>query len=282
MTAAVQETPQIRATASRTFVALLAREFRALRHKFVWTAVRAITQPLMFVFVFTYVMPKIGAGAGGALHIATDGETTFSTIMVPGLVGTAVVMQSMVTVIYPLARDLSPPRSIEDQALAPVSLRLLAFQKIVSAAIQGLIGGLLVVPVVMFVHAEGQAPSVSIHNAWLLLAVLVTGALLASSTAMYFATRVDPRQVQLMFASLTLPAMMLGCLWFSWAMLEHVRWLQVGVLVNPLVYVNEGLRAALTPQVDHMPAWAFLGVLLLGTAVMAGLAMRSFARQVTR
>jgi ABC-2 type transport system permease protein len=287
MTAAVQETPvqeepRIRPTATRTFAVLMVREFRALRHKFFWTAVRIIVQPLMFVFVFSYVMPKIGAASGGGLFLASEGETTFSTIMVPGLVGSAVVMQSMITLIFPLGRDLAWPRSIEDQALAPLSLHMIALQKILSAAIQGLVSGLLIAPVVLLVHAEGQAPSVQLHNPVLLVVVLLAGALLAASTAMYLGTAVDPRQVQLMFTSLTLPAMMLGCVYFSWAMLEHVRWLQVGVLVNPLVYVNEGLRAALTPEVEHMPAWAVLCVLLLGTMTMTGLAMRSFVRRVTR
>ena len=40
-----------------------------------------------------------------------------------------------------------------------------------------------------------------------------------------------------------------------------IRWLQILVLVNPLVYMCEGFRAALTTGVPHMSLWAVYGAL---------------------
>ena len=40
--------------------------------------------------------------------------------------------------------------------------------------------------------------------------------------------------------------------------LDAVPAMKWGVLVNPLGYVSEGLSAALTPSLPHMPTWAFL------------------------
>jgi len=34
---------------------------------------------------------------------------------------------------------------------------------------------------------------------------------------------------------------------------QGVHWLQIVVLINPLIYVNEGLRAGLT-HASHMPS----------------------------
>jgi hypothetical protein len=47
-----------------------------------------------------------------------------------------------------------------------------------------------------------------------------------------------------------------------------------------MVYVSEGLRAALTPQLAHMPAAAFLTVLLTGATALCLLATRAFTRRV--
>jgi ABC-2 type transport system permease protein len=73
---------------------------------------------------------------------------------------------------------------------------------------------------------------------------------------------------------------MLGCVYYPWAALHRIRWLQIAVLANPMVYVSEGLRAALTPQLAHMPTVAFLTVLLAGTVALCMLAMRAFTRRV--
>lgn len=270
--------PVIRPTIPRTFVAMLAREVRVMRRNFISTFARVIMQPLLFVFVFAYVMPKIGPGGG--LFGAADGGPTFSTILVPGLVGSAMVMQGMMAVMFPLVMELSWQRSIEDRALAPLPIELLALEKIVAGAVHALVAGLLVFPTVLFIHADGQAPSISVDNWPLLIVMMVFGALLSASASLFLGTVIDPRQMQMLFALVLLPATMLGCVYYPWAALQDVRWLQVAVLANPLVYVSEGLRAALTPQLDHMSAWAFLLVMIGGTVLLCWLAMRTFTRRV--
>ena len=53
----------------------------------------------------------------------------------------------------------------------------------------------------------------------------------------------------------------------------------VVVLVNPLVYVSEGMRAALTPDVPHMPAAAIFAALLVITAIFLYLGLRAFDKR---
>jgi ABC-type multidrug transport system permease subunit len=268
--------PTLRPTLARTFWAMLAREARVLRRNAVSSLLRVVLQPLLFVFVFSYVLPKIGSGFG------TGGVAgaTFATILVPGLVASAVIMQAMLAVVFPLVMELSWQKSITDRALAPLPVPLLAVEKIVAAALQAVLAGLLVFPAVLFVHAKGQAPTVHIHNWPLFVVMLLGGALLSASAGLFLGTIIDPRQVSVLFTLVLLPASMLGCVYYPWAALEHVRWLQIAVLVNPLVYVSEGLRAALTPQVPHMHAWAYLVVTLGGTALLTWRATRTFTRRV--
>ena len=67
--ALIAEAPEPRPTLVRTFNAMMAREFRVLRRNAIATFTRAVMQPLLFVFVFAYVFPKIGGGfnlGGGA------------------------------------------------------------------------------------------------------------------------------------------------------------------------------------------------------------------------
>lgn len=270
--------PAARPTVPRTFAAMLARELRVLRRNFLTTFVRVVLQPLLFVFVFAYVLPKIGPGGGAFPQGA--GAPTFATILVPGLVGSAMVMQGLTAVVFPLVMELSWQRSIEDRALAPLPIQLLALEKIVAGAAQAVLAGLLVFPAVWFVHAQGAGPSLHVDSWPLLLVVLVFGALLSAAGGLFLGTVIDPRQMQMLFALILLPATMLGAVYYPWAALAQVRWLQVAVLVNPLVYLSEGLRAALTPQLGHLPTWAFLLVLVGGTLLLCWQAMRSFTRRV--
>lgn len=259
-----------------TFGALMSRELLVMRRTFVMTTLRVVVQPLLLVFIFAYVIPTVDGGA------AFGGGAGFATVMLPGLVGSAMIMQAMAAAVIPLVMELAGPRSIEDRALAPLPVQLIGVQKIASAAVQGLVAGLLVFPVALFVHAEGQAPAVDVQNWPLLVLVLVAGSLLSASIGLLLGTLIDPRQIQVLFSIVMLPVMMLGCVYFTWAQLSELRWLQIVVLINPLVYLSEGLRAALTPQVGHLDTWAYLTVLVAGTALLGWLAVRSFTRVVRR
>ena len=55
----------------------------------------------------------------------------------------------------------------------------------------------------------------------------------------------------------------LGATYYPWARLSPIPWLKVAVLVNPLVYMSEGFRMALTP-VPHMGAGAIYLARTLG------------------
>jgi ABC-2 type transport system permease protein len=289
--ALITEAPVPQPTLARTFAAMMAREFRVLRRNAVGTFTRAVMQPLLFVFVFTYVMPKIGGGfmfgggasaAGGAAAAggAGAGSVNFATILVPGLMASMLLMQGIMAVTFPLVMEFSWQRTIEDRALAPVPIGVLATQKIAAGAAQAFIGALIVFPIVLVVHAAGQAPHVHVTNWPLLVVILVTASLLTASLGLLLGTVMDPRKMQMLFAVILLPATMLGCVYYPWAALHQIRWLQYLVLVNPMVYMSEGLRAVLTPGSAHMAMWAILTVLAGGTVIFGYLGARTFTRRV--
>jgi ABC-2 type transport system permease protein len=280
--ALIAEAPTPHPTLLKTFAAMMAREFRVLRRNAVGTFLRSVMQPLLFVFVFTYVLPKIGGGLGfgGASGAAAASGINFATILVPGLMASMLLMQGIMAVTFPLVMEFSWQRTIEDRALAPVPIQVLAIQKITAGAVQAFIGALIVFPIVLLVHAAGQAPHVHVTNWFLLAFILITASLLTASLGMLLGTLMDPRKMQMLFAAILLPATMLGCVYYPWAALHHIRWLQIAVLVNPMVYMSEGLRAVLTPGIAHMPMWAILLVLVGGTVLFGYLGARTFTRRV--
>ncbi|HEY6310128.1 MAG TPA: ABC transporter permease [Streptosporangiaceae bacterium] len=282
----IARAPVPRPTLLKTFNAMMAREFRVLRRNAISTFTRAVMQPLLFVFVFAWVFPKIGggfslggAGAAGAAK-ATAGPINFATILVPGLMASMLLMQGIMAVTFPLVMEFSWQRTIEDRALAPVPIRVLAIQKIVAGAVQSFIGAAIVFPIVLVVHAPGQAPHVHVTNWALFIFILAFASLLTASLGLLLGTIMDPRKMQMLFAVILLPATMLGCVYYPWSALHHIRWLQIAVLINPMVYMSEGLRAVLTPDLGHMPLWAVLLALVGGTAVFGYLGTRTFTKRV--
>ena len=283
--ALITDAPVPHPTLPKTFGAMMAREFRVLGRNAPSTFVRAVVQPLLFAFVFAYVLPKIGSGftvAAGTSTAAKGAASTvnFSTILVPGLMGSMFLMQGMFGTTMPLVMEFSWQRTIEDRALAPVPIRVLAIQKMAAGAIQAFIGACIVFPVVYFVHAAGEAPHVHVTNWFLLAVIMVFSAALTAALGLWLGTVVDPRKIQMIFAVVLLPATMLGCVYYPWSALHSIRWLQILILINPMVYMNEGLRAALTPGVGHMPLWAVLVALIGGTLVFGTLAVRTFRNRV--
>jgi ABC-2 type transport system permease protein len=278
--ALITEGPVPQPTPWKTFAAMMAREFRVLRRNAIATFTRTVMQPLLFVFVFTYVMPKIGRGILLGGSSAAHGGITFSTVLLPGLMASMLLMQGIMAVTFPLVMEFSWQRTIEDRALAPVPISLLAIQKITAGAVQAFLGALIVFPIVLLVHASGQAPTVHVTNWALLAVILVAASLLTASLGLLLGTIMDPRKMQMLFAVILLPATMLGCVYYPWSALQHIRWLQIAILVNPMVYMSEGLRSVLTPGVGHMQMWAVLLVLVGGTAVFGYLGIRTFTRRV--
>jgi ABC-2 type transport system permease protein len=255
---------------------MLARDARVVRRDFPAFATRTIMQPLLFVFVFAYVLPKISTAAQPT---AGNAPTSFATILVPGMVALSMLFSGIMAVTTPLVNELSFAREIEDRLLAPIPSWLLAVEKLVSGALQSLLAGVLVLPVVYAVHAKDAVAQIQLSGWPLLVTVFVLAATLSSALGLLVGVVVDPRHINVVFTVIVLPLTMLGCVYYPWATLENIPWLQYLALFNPLVYASEGLRAALTSQLPHMHTWALLSALTAGTAIAGWAGTRLFLRR---
>jgi ABC-2 type transport system permease protein len=261
-----------RSTPTIAFGALLLRDLSVLRKEFVQFIARTVMQPLLFVFVFAYVFPKIGQGVGGAA-----GSAAFSSILVPGVVAIACIFQGIQSVALPLVQDFGYSREIEDRVMAPLPVWGVAVEKVVAGAIQGLVAAAIVFPLALVV------PATPVHldvRPLLLFTLLPLAAITAASLGLVLGTRVNPRQVPLLFGIVVIPIVFLGATYYPWANLTPIPWLKLLVLLNPLVYMSEGMRVSLTPNVPHMAYWAIYGGMLAFIAIFLTLGIDGFRNRV--
>jgi ABC-2 type transport system permease protein len=257
----------------RSFWALIARELYILRCHVPSFLLQTGTQPLLFTLVFVYIMPSIG----GEMRV---GGTSFSSILLPGMVANATVLNSMVSVSMSMIRELSYNRSIEDRMLAPLPLWALGVQKITWGALNGLIAGAVVFPIVYLVHARSQAPQVHVGNWPLFVSCIVLVPLLAASIGLFIGTILDPRQINLLINLVVVPATLLGCVYYPWAALRPVPVIQYLVLIDPVVYASEALRTVFTPAVPHMPVTVVLSVIAVALVGFLVVSLRAFQRRL--
>jgi ABC-2 type transport system permease protein len=261
-----------RASSRHAFGALLHRDVVVLgKDKWMFIG-RTVMQPLLLIFVFTYVFPKIGQSIGG-----TSGAAEFSTLLVGGTIASAMIFQGVQAVALPLVTDFGYTREIEDRVLAPMPVWAVAAEKVASGAFQALLASLVVFPLALFIPAT----PVHLNVHWFsLITLLPLACAMSAAFGLTIGTRVEPRQVPLIFSLLVIPMTFLGAVYYPWKNLTPLPWLKTLVLVNPLIYVSEGMRASLTNGVPHMALWAIYLALIAFTALFWKLGIDGFKKRV--
>lgn len=265
--------------ASRTALwALMRRDLVVLGKNFGEFIARTLIQPFLLVFVFLYVFPLIGQGIGGG-----GGESTFATILVPGVVAITIMFQGIQAVALQLSQEFGYTREIEDRVQAPCPVWLVAVAKVLSGSVQGVLAALVVFPIAAVVHAPGVHADLSIHW-WQTLTIIPLACVAMTALGLVLGTKFEPRNIGLMFGFVVLPVTFLGGTYYQWTALEPVKvggfpWLQVLVLANPLIYVAEGMRAALT-DAAHMHLYVIYPVLVGFCVLFLWLGIRGFYKRV--
>src|ERR1700733_13956410 len=160
-----------------------------------------------------------------------------------------IMFSGIAAVALPLAQEFGITREIDDRVMCPLPIGAVAIEKIVFSAIQSIFAAAVVFPLAYFIPSTPVIAHVS--SWWFLIAVLILASLLAGALGLTIGTFVQPKQIGLIFGVVIMPITFLGCVYYPWAALQSIKWLQIGVLVNPIVYISEGLRAALTPLTGH-------------------------------
>jgi ABC-2 type transport system permease protein len=279
----VRLTPSRSAAAAswRALLALLLRDLTVLRKNLGEFVARTVIQPFLLVFVFLSVFPRIGQGVGGGGGAAA--EQGFATVLVAGVVAISIMFQGIQAVAIQLSQEFGFTREIEDRVQAPCPIWLVACTKVMSGAVQGILAAALVLPIAAVVHAPGVHADLTIHW-WLVVTLVPLSCVAMASLGLLLGTSFEPRNIGLMFGFIVLPLTFLGGTYYQWTRLAPVTvhgfpWLQTLVLINPLIYVAEGMRAAFT-STTHMHLYIIYPVLFGFCVLFLTLGLRQFRRRV--
>lgn len=251
---------------ARIFGALLMRDVVVAKRDVVGIVIRTMLQPLLFTFVFGFLLIRIGMI-----------PKAYSTMIIPGIAGLSLTMASIWAVAMPLIADFGFTKEIEDRLLAPVPTEVIAVEKLVAGILQGAFTATVVLPLARFII--GPIPGLSLRNLPLLALMVILSGAVFSAFGLFLGTAMQPQHISLMMQVIFAPMIMFGCTYYPWRGLDAFPVLKYLVLINPLVYVSEGLRAALTPTVPHMPLAVILAALVTMTLLLLWLGMRGFRRR---
>ena len=267
-------TPASRIFFVKAFFGLFLRDLRVLSREMGPFFLRVGMQPLLFLFVFTFIMPRMSGGN----PMAMGAGPSFGTVLLPGLMAVAIMFTGIAAVALPLSTEFGITREIDDRVMCPIPVWAVALEKVCFSALQSMVAACLVIPMAILIPATPVLPH--IHNWLLFLLILVIASLLAGALGLAIGSSVSPRNIGLVFSIIVVPITFLGCVYYPWAYLDKIRWLQVAVLFNPIVYISEGLRMTVTPAVQHMPWWGILPALIFFLGLLGRFGVRGFLKRV--
>jgi ABC-2 type transport system permease protein len=249
------------------FLALLRRDMHVALRNAPVLMMGTLIQPVLVVLVFGNILPRLGLVA-----------PEFRTVMVPGLMAITVMMAGVQGILIPLAADLGGSREIEERLLAPISVSFVALEKVVAGAIHAAGAGLVALPLmIVLMH---QVSGVDVRPRWsILLPLVALSGVLSSSFGLNLGTRIQVRLAGLLFSVLLGPMMLFGCAYYPWASLTAIGAFQYVFLINPLVFISEAMRMAVTPEIPHMPAWLVLTGMAGYTLLFLYVGSKAFQRR---
>jgi len=265
----LSERTTYRVAPAKVFLALLSRDARVTRRELPFFLIRTLMQPLMFIIVFGSLLPKMGfMGA------------QYKAVLLPGILGVSLTLSAIQSVALPMMQDFGWTNEIEDRLLAPIPIPLIAIEKVVVGTIQGLIAGLCVLPAARLIM--GPIPGLTLTHLGETVFIALLGSATFSAIGLFMGTAIKPQQIGFMFSLIIAPMLFFGCAYYPWKGLDIVPALKYAVLINPLVYVAEGLRGVLNPSGPHMNLGVVVAVLTAMLIVVGWLGVRSFLKRAIK
>jgi ABC-2 type transport system permease protein len=250
----------------KTFGAMLARDAHVARRNAMQIFLQTFLQPLLFVFIFGRVM--VGSG-----YLPVK----YKSLLLPGIIAISMVFTGIWAVAMPLIAEFQWTREIEDRLLAPIAVPWIAIEKVVAGMLQAVVAGLVVIPLGWLVLHTGV--EISIGTPLTFAAVIVLVAAFSACGGLALGCSINQQHVGLMFSMVITPMIFFGCTYYPWSALKTFPILQKAVLINPLVYASEGMRATLVPQFPHLSIAAVLAALLFFDALLLMVGLRQFEKK---
>jgi len=152
-----------------------------------------------------------------------------------------------------------------------------AIEKVLAGLIQAILAGLVVLPLGGIILRPGL--ELHVGNPLVLILVILLVAGFSACGGLALGCSMDQQHIGLMFSMVLTPMIFFGCTYYPWSALEKFPILQKIVLINPLAYASEGLRASLVPQFPHLPIAAILAALVIFDSLLLVFGLRQFEKK---
>jgi ABC-2 type transport system permease protein len=249
----------------KTFFAMLARDAHVARRNAIQLALQTFLQPLLFVFIFGRVM--VGSGYM---------PQAYKSLLLPGIIAISMTFTGIWAVAMPLIAEFQWTREIEDRLLAPIDMTWIAIEKVLAGMLQALVAGLVVIPLAWLVL---RPIDISIDSPLKFTAIILLVAAFSACGGLALGCSMNQQHIGLMFSLVMTPMIFFGCTYYPWSALTKFPILQKAVLINPLVYASEGLRAMLVPGFPHLSIIAVLAALVFFDALFLFVGLRQFEKK---
>ncbi len=250
----------------KAFMALLARDVHVARRNLFTLLFQTFLQPLLFVFIFGRVM--VGSGYM---------PPQYKSLLLPGIMAISMVFTGIWAVAMPLIAEFQFTREIEDRLLAPIDISWVAVEKVVAGLVQALLAGLAVIPLGWLILRPGL--ELQLPHPAVFICIIVLVAAFAACGGLALGCSVDQQHIGLMFSMVLTPMIFFGCTYYPWSALDKFPILQKIVLINPLAYASEGLRASLVPQFPHLSLPFVLAALTIFDVVFLVIGLQRFEKK---
>lgn len=249
----------------KAFGAMLARDAHVARRNAIQLFLQTFLQPLLFVFIFGRVMVRSG-------YLPPQ----YKSLLLPGIIAICMVFTGIWAVAMPLIAEFQWTREIEDRLLAPIGVAWVAIEKVIAGMLQALIAGLAVIP---FAWLVLRPVEISIDTPVVFAVIVVLVATFAACGGLALGCSINQQHIGLMFGMVITPMIFFGCTYYPWSALQTFPLLQKAVLINPLVYASEGLRATLVPRSPHLSIVAVLIALVCFDVLLLAIGLRQFEKK---
>jgi ABC-2 type transport system permease protein len=244
---------------------MLGRDAHVARRNAIQLALQTFLQPLLFVFIFGRVM--VGSGYM---------PQAYKSLLLPGIIAISMTFTGIWAVAMPLIAEFQWTREIEDRLLAPIDMTWIAIEKVLAGMLQALVAGLVVIPLAWLVL---RPIDISISSPLSFTAIILLVAAFSACGGLALGCSMNQQHIGLMFSLVMTPMIFFGCTYYPWSALTKFPILQKAVLINPLVYASEGLRAMLVPGFPHLSIIAVLAALVFFDVLLLVVGLRQFEKK---
>ena len=239
-------------------------ELRKVRHDPSELVMRVV-QPVLWLLVFGQVFARIRVlptSGYGYVQFLTPGVLAQSAVFVAIFYGLMLVLERDLGLLHKLLSTPAPRSSI-------------VVGKALSAGARAVLQAVMILILAVVIRVNLKMTPLSVVG---VMVVIALSGMCFSSLSMFLASLLKTRERMMGIGqAITMP------LFFASSAIYPIDvmpgWLKVAARVNPLSYVVDAMRTLLVPEWQpNFPLPVDMGILLLATAVLVGLASLSFSR----